>query len=188
MERLMSRLPQPLFTVDFIPQRGGNVAQIEFGYINTKKANGNLHGARVNNSTGRWKVDDVSFTIGDPGNGALIPLNSSMIFGQYYLNSKHRKPEAPSLIYETDTGGSSRISVDPRILAYYYNYVPGAVLVNNPDGSIGYKFPCNSTLPDLTLNIGNGTVIYRSSLLNAWIIDRVKNRKSSLHSFPSHLL
>ena len=87
MERLMPRLPEPLFTVDFIPQEGGNIAQLEFGYINTKKANGNMHTAPVNNASGRWLVEDIAFMIGDPGSGSLIPINSSMIFG----------PSVPSL-------------------------------------------------------------------------------------------
>ena len=77
----MSRLPERLFTVDFIPQEGGNIAQIEFGHINTKKANGNMNTAPVNSSSGFWQVDNISFTIGDPGTGLLIPINSSMIFG-----------------------------------------------------------------------------------------------------------
>ena len=75
-----------------------------------------------------------------------------------------------------DTGGSTQISVDPRILAYYYSYVPGSVLVNG--SGISYNFPCNATLPDLTLNIGNGTAIYRSSLLNTYTIDSATNSKS----------
>ena len=85
MEKLMPRLPEPLFTVDFIPQQGGNIAQIEFGYINTKKANGNMNTAPVNKTSGFWLVEDISFTIGDPGTGFLIPINQSMIFGPSHL-------------------------------------------------------------------------------------------------------
>ena len=81
MEKLMSKLPEKVFTVDFIPQEGGNIAQIEFGHINNKKANGNMNTAPVNSSSGFWQVDNISFTIGDPGTGHLIPINSSMIFG-----------------------------------------------------------------------------------------------------------
>lgn len=83
MERLVPRLAAPVFTVDFIPQEGGNLAQIEFGYINPKKANGNLHTAPINSASGFWQVDDVSFIIGDPGTGSLIPINQSMIFGSF---------------------------------------------------------------------------------------------------------
>ena len=82
MERLMPRLKEKLFTVDFIPQEGGNIAQLEFGYINTKKANGNMSTAPVNSATGFWLVEDIAFMIGDPGSGSLIPINSSMIFGR----------------------------------------------------------------------------------------------------------
>ncbi len=81
----MSRLAEKVFTVDFIPQEGGNIAQIEFGQINTKKANGNMNTAPVNSSSGRWLVENISFIIGDPGTGHPIPINSSMIFGPSHL-------------------------------------------------------------------------------------------------------
>ena len=86
MERLMPRLPEPIFTVDFIPQEGGNIAQLEFGYINKKKANGNMNTAPVNNASGSWLVEDITFMIGDPGAGSLIPINSSMVFGPSHLS------------------------------------------------------------------------------------------------------
>lgn len=77
-----------------------------------------------------------------------------------------------------DTGGSGQIDVDPRILAYYYENVPGSVLVNDSSSDgISYNFPCNATLPDLTLYIGNGTAIYRSSLLKTYTIDPANNSK-----------
>jgi hypothetical protein len=86
MERLMSKLPQPIFTVDFIPQPGGNnVAEVDFGYINPNKINGNLYTAPINNSTGHWLVENVTFVVGDlakPG-GLAVPgsFSQSMIFG-----------------------------------------------------------------------------------------------------------
>ena len=82
----MSRFSEKIFTVDFIPQEGGNIAQIEFGHINTQKANGNMSTAPVNSAYGQWLVEDISFTIGDPGTGALIPINGSMLFGSTHLS------------------------------------------------------------------------------------------------------
>ena len=195
MERLMPRLQEPLFTVDFIPQEGGNIAQLEFGYINTKKANGNMNTAPVNNASGFWLVEDIAFMIGDPGSGSLIPINSSMVFGLSHLyifpalNFNFLYSESYLTLASTiDTGGSGQISVDPRILAYYYETVPGSVLVNDSSSTgISYNFPCNATLPDLTLYIGNGTAIYRSSLLNTGTVDAATNSKSYFKSASFHL-
>ena len=99
MERLMPRLPEPIFTVDFIPQEGGNIAQLEFGYINKKKANGNMNTAPVNNASGSWLVEDIAFMIGDPGSGSFIPLNRSMIFGPSHPPSQPQILSTLNLTY-----------------------------------------------------------------------------------------
>ena len=79
--------------------------------------------------------------------------------------------------------------MDPQILAYYYQSVPGSVLVNDSSSKgISYNFPCNATLPDLTLYIGNGTAIYRSSLLNYGTVDAATNSKSYFQSTSLHVL
>lgn len=82
----MPHLPAPLFTVDLVHTVGGNVANIEFGYINRTKANGSLSTAPVNNKDGRWQVDNISFIIGDPGHPPIylkphVPFTQSMLFG-----------------------------------------------------------------------------------------------------------
>lgn len=89
----MPQLTEKLFTVDLVPTVGGNVANIEFGYINRTKANGNLSTTPVNKEDGRWKVDNISFIIGDPSHPPpdLTPnlFTQSMFFGKLDL------PELP---------------------------------------------------------------------------------------------
>ena len=91
MKRLMSKLPAPIFTVDLTPQPGGNnVAEIDSGYINPNKINDNLYTAPVNNSTGQWLVENVTFAVGDLGNPGKEPAVSdsfqqSMIFSLCHL-------------------------------------------------------------------------------------------------------
>lgn len=82
----MSKLPQPIFTVDFIPQPGGNnVAEIDFGYIDPNKMNGDLYTAPINNSTGHWLVENVTFVVGDLARSTDLAVpgsfSQSMIFG-----------------------------------------------------------------------------------------------------------
>ncbi|KAI4119117.1 MAG: hypothetical protein LQ345_000926 [Seirophora villosa] len=58
--------------------------------------------------------------------------------------------------------GSSIISVQSATAKAYYEHVPGAQDRGN-NGT--YFFPCESKMPDFKLYMGNGTGIYRSSLL-----------------------
>jgi hypothetical protein len=90
MEILMPQLTEKLFTVDLVPTVGGNVANIEFGYINRTKANGGLSTTPVNNKDGSWKVDNISFIIGDPSYPPVdlkpnVPFTQSMLFGTLHL-------------------------------------------------------------------------------------------------------
>ncbi|KAL8946172.1 MAG: hypothetical protein Q9222_007403 [Ikaeria aurantiellina] len=140
MLRLLESYPPtlPVFTVDLNPQRPHSKPTVEIGKIDREKANGDLQHAPVNNSSGWWAVDDISFEV----DGQALPVRQTMIF---------------------DTGGSSTISVQPEVAAAYYNNT-GAVNFYN-DGT--YYFPCSTKLPDLKMYIGNGTAIYRASLLSA---------------------
>lgn len=71
------------------------------------------------------------------------------------------------------------MDVDARVSQAYYAQVPGSLPSNNSAGSISYSFPCNATLPDLTLNIGNDTAIYRAKILTFNNAD-AKNSKPPL--------
>lgn len=139
-----------MFTIDFVPKSGGNSANIEFGYINYTKANGALSTAPVNPTYGAWIVDDISFVVGDQGDP--------------FLSTDKKDPFTHSMIF--DTGGSSSVDVHPIIAAAYYANVKGSVARSNLGGGISYQFFCNATLPDVSMNIGNGATTLRASLLN----------------------
>lgn len=83
-----------------------------------------------------------------------------------------------------DTGGSNYIDVDARVSQAYYNRVPGSIPSSNGAGGTTYSFPCNATLPDLTLNIGNGTAVYRAKLLTF----NDPDSKNSKPLFPNYSL
>ena len=90
MELLVQRkiVDTPVFTVDFNPKRPGSAPEIEFGVITYEKASGTLAQAPVNQKSGWWTVDEISFTVnGDlikAANGSVI--QSSMIFGSCQSN------------------------------------------------------------------------------------------------------
>ncbi|KAL8726089.1 MAG: hypothetical protein Q9166_006926 [cf. Caloplaca sp. 2 TL-2023] len=139
----------PVFTIDGNPQRKGSKPSFEIGRIDREKANGDLQHAPVNNTDGWWAVENISFEVGydiDHHPGHMIKNTHGMVF---------------------DTGGSGIIAVENATAAGYYAQVTGARDLGN-NGS--YYFPCESSgvetkLPDFKLYIGNGTAIYRSSLL-----------------------
>lgn len=149
-ELLFANTPKKLFTIDFVPKTGGNSANMEFGYINYTKANGPLSTAPVNPAYGAWIVDDISFIVGDQG--------------EPFLSTNGKDPFTHAMVF--DTGGSIQVDVHPIIAAGYYESLKGWVAQSNPGGGITYQFPCNTTLPDFSMNIGNGTATLRAALLN----------------------
>ena len=152
MELLEPRLKLPVFTIDFRVQnkKPEYVALLEFGHIDYARINGELSTASVDNSGGSWRVPDISFIVGDPGKPAISISPDKKAFKQ-------------AMIF--DSGGSGRIDVDPRVLSAYYAQVANSIGTESATGTT-YTFPCKAVLPDLTLNIGNGTAIYRGSILN----------------------
>ena len=67
----------PVFTVDLDPQRPGSSRTIEIGKIDHSKANGDLQRAPVNNGSGFWQVDNITYEVA----GKRVPGNHSMILG-----------------------------------------------------------------------------------------------------------
>ncbi|KAI4281799.1 MAG: hypothetical protein L6R38_003428 [Xanthoria sp. 2 TBL-2021] len=140
----------PVFTIDGNPQRSGSKPSFELGHISREKYNGELYYAPVNNKDGWWAVDNITFEAGfdiDHYPGQAIKSKHGMVF---------------------DTGGSGLISVQNATAAGYYALIPNARDISN-NGS--YYFPCKTAsgtdqkMPDLKLYLGNGTAIYRASLL-----------------------
>ncbi|KAI4111778.1 MAG: hypothetical protein LQ339_000235 [Xanthoria mediterranea] len=140
----------PVFTIDGNPQRSGSKPSFELGHISREKYNGDLYHAPVNNKDGWWAVDNITFEAGfdiDHHPGKSINSNHGMVF---------------------DNGGSGLISVKNATAAGYYALILDARDISN-NGS--YYFPCKTAsgtdqkMPDLKLYLGNGTAIYRASLL-----------------------
>lgn len=72
-------------------------------------------------------------------------------------------------ILQTDTGGLSLICWTSKSLVKYLNQVPESKYnINNITNLVTYMILCNAAVPDLTMDIGSGTAIYRASLLNPY--------------------
>ena len=88
MEYLIPRLNAsgdlPVFTIAF-DRNNPNNSILEFGVINHARANGPLSVAPVDNSSGRWLVENVTFVIGDPGNTPIRAGPGNEIYQQSVL-------------------------------------------------------------------------------------------------------
>ena len=98
----------------------------EFGRIDASKYAGRLSWAPVNTAKGFWQVSSMGFAVG----GTLTKL-----------------PVAQAIV---DTG-TTLMLVSKELSDGYYSQVPGAQLTLAAGGT---TFPCNTTLPDLLLDVG----------------------------------
>jgi hypothetical protein len=97
----------------------------EFGRIDATKFSGPLSWIAANTSRGFWQVSTSGFTIG---------------------NAHTSLPGAQHAIVDT---GTTLMLVSREIYEGYYSHVPGA---QRDVG--GMVFPCNTTLPDLLIDVG----------------------------------
>ncbi|KAL8706425.1 MAG: hypothetical protein Q9225_007953 [Loekoesia sp. 1 TL-2023] len=139
MEILVAQggLDLPVFTTNFNPTAKGIVPTIEFGKIDRSKYSGELSTAPV--KSGSWIVEDVIFEV----NGFTALYNQSMLF---------------------DTGAASLMYADAPLTDFYYHHrnVPSAT--KSTDGH--WIVDCDAALPDLSMRIGNGTVVVPGKLMN----------------------
>lgn len=101
----------------------------EFGNIDTSSFTGELNVVPVDSSNGFWEFDSASASV----NNKAVQLQSGKAIA--------------------DTG-TSLMLVGNDLLTAYYDQVEGATLNQEVGGVI---FPCNSTLPDLQVAIGDKT-------------------------------
>lgn len=125
-DNVMNKLDMPVFTADLDPDGTG---VYEFGRIDATKFEGEMKWVPVQAATGFWQFPSKSFTVGD----------------QTFQN-----PQGSDAIADT---GTSLLLVDQGVADVYYSQVPGAQL-NAQVG--GYIYPCGTTLPDMSVAIGEG--------------------------------
>ena len=113
-----------------------------FGFIDETEFHGDLTFIDVNNTGGFWQFQTNSFTVGNV------------------------TADAPhEAIADT---GTTLLMVPSAIVKAYYNQVVNARDNYNVGG---YIFPCNATLPDLTLRIGSYNAVISGQFMNYAPVD-----------------
>lgn len=126
---LGQQLAEPVMTAAL---KAGGVGTYEFGTIDTTKFTGQLTNVSVDASNGFWEFESAQFAV---GNGQVQKVQQS-----------------PTAIADT---GTSLMLVSPDIAEAYYAQVQGAQFVNQAGG---FVFPCNETLPSLSVAVGNANL------------------------------
>jgi hypothetical protein len=106
--------------------RKDSTGAYEFGRIDASKYRGRLSWIPANTAKGFWQVSSKSFTVG--GTRTKLPVAQAIV----------------------DTG-TTLMLVSKELSDGYYRQVPGAKLTS---AAGGMTFPCNTTLPDLLLDVG----------------------------------
>jgi len=139
-DNIASLLEEPVMTASLKSDSSGGSYQ--FGTIDTAKFTGNLANISVDNSNGFWQFNSATFSVGD--NGTMQAIT-----------------QTPIAIADT---GTTLMLVSPEVASAYYAEVEGAQL-NNQVG--GYIFPCNSSLPTLSIAVGDDNLAtVPSSVMN----------------------
>ncbi|KAI1355997.1 aspartic peptidase domain-containing protein [Xylaria sp. FL0043] len=141
-DNVMTSLAEPLFTADL---RAGANGAYEFGRIDTTKFTGAMTFVDVNNTQGFWQFTSDKFAV-DGGNPQTSVAGNQAI---------------------ADTG-TTLLLADPATAQAYYAQVDGAV---NDQQQGGFTVPCNATLPDLQLAVGDAMATVKGANLNFAPVD-----------------
>ncbi|KAG5973633.1 hypothetical protein E4U55_000345 [Claviceps digitariae] len=136
-ENIRNELAEPVFTVDL---RKGTPGTYTFGRIDRSRFRGQLVWIPVNTTNGFWQFSSERFAIMNNNNNNN---NSNNTMRQPLLSTSGAQAIA-------DTG-STLILADAKVVKAYYAQVQGA----QEDQMEAFTFPCNATLPDLALDVGN---------------------------------
>ena len=126
-DNVAETLDEPVLTASL---KSDGVGEYEFGTIDHSKYKGQLANVSVDPSGGFWQFNSKYFTV---GNG---PLRENTMLD--------------TAIADT---GTSLMLLSPEMAAAYYAAVERSVYATN---SGGYIFPCNVTLPDFSIAVGDG--------------------------------
>ena len=131
LENLAQDLDEPVLTASLKPKA---VGEYEFGFVDRDKYRGELVNITVDPSNGFWQVPSLHYKIGD---GTLI-----------------KRDDATPAIADT---GTTLMLLDDEVVRAYYAQVPNAAHLSNVGG---YIYPCNQTLPDLSVGFGDSHLAY----------------------------
>jgi hypothetical protein len=136
---LFSFFPLIATSVSLTSPPAGNY---NFGFIDETEFTGPLSFVDVNSTEGFWQFQASGFSIGSGSNASMVvPVGHSAI---------------------ADTG-TTLLMLPSAIANAYYRRVPQA----KSSAQIGgWVFPCNATLPDLTLHIGSYKAVVPGELIN----------------------
>ncbi|KAI9871119.1 MAG: hypothetical protein M1830_003289, partial [Pleopsidium flavum] len=136
-DNIMPDLALPVFTADL---RHATAGSYEFGIIDSSKFSGRLTYISVDNSRGFWQVPSTRFTLS---------------------GREQQNPSASPAIADT---GTSLMIVDDAVATAYWGQIQGAQIDPN---SGEYVFPCDETLPDFGVGIGDTyTAVIPGALIN----------------------
>jgi hypothetical protein len=136
---VVSDLAEPVFTANL---KHGVAGAYEFGKVDSTQFSGSLTQIPVDSSRGFWEFASTQIAVGS-GQAQTVPGGSGTAIA--------------------DTG-TSLLIVDDGVVQAYYSQVTGA---QNSAQAGGVVFPCNSTLPSLSVAIGDSYMaVIDGSLMN----------------------
>lgn len=136
---VVNDLAQPVFTANL---KHGVAGAYEFGNVDSTQFSGSLTQVPVITSSGFWEFTSTQIAVGSSSAQTVTGGSGTAI---------------------ADTG-TSLLIVDDAVVTAYYNQVAGA---QNSASAGGVVFPCTSTLPSLSLAIGDSYMaVIDGSLMN----------------------
>ena len=150
-----ANLAAPLVTADLNQDATGSY---DVGFIDSTKYTGSITYLPANNSQGFWGVTSTSYGVGDSSNMTTKSIEAIV-----------------------DTG-TSLLLVPQDVLDAYYGQVKGA---KNSKSDQGYIFPCQATLPDFIIGLGEYDAVIPGAAVNNTAVS--DTRKSCIASHSSYL-
>ncbi|KAI0160138.1 acid protease [Xylariaceae sp. FL1272] len=141
-DNVMDSLAQPLFTADLKHATAGTY---EFGNIDESKFTGALTFVDINNSNGFWQFTSDQFAV-DGGAAQTSTAGAQAI---------------------ADTG-TTLLLTDPAVATAFYAQVDGA---EDSQQEGGFVIPCDATLPDIQLAVGDSMATVKGTDLNFAPVD-----------------